>query len=108
MKATLLIFFLVTGIPAGIQFKQRHDLEERAATAAHTLRDIYVLTPHQTLRIVYVNAWQGNVCMEYVVDDAREQSFIRYAVFEKDSKLVNYDFSEEDIEYSGEGAEGGI
>ena len=44
MKATLLIFFLVTGIPAGIQFKQRHDLEERAATAAHTLRDIYVLS----------------------------------------------------------------
>ena len=29
MKVTLLIFFLVTGIPAGVQFKQRHDLEER-------------------------------------------------------------------------------
>jgi hypothetical protein len=41
VKATLLIFFLVTGIPAGVQFKQRHDLGERAATAAHTLRNIY-------------------------------------------------------------------
>ena len=26
MKVTLLIFLLVTGIPAGFQFKQRHDL----------------------------------------------------------------------------------
>jgi hypothetical protein len=29
--------------------------------------------------------------MEYVVDDARQQGLIRYAVFEKDSKFVNYD-----------------
>ena len=36
--------------------------------------------------------------MEYVVDDAREQSFIRYAVFEKDSKFVNYDLDQKDIE----------
>jgi hypothetical protein len=66
----------VTGIPAGFQFKQPHDLEDRAAT----------------------NSWTGNVCMEYVADDAREQSFIRYAVFEKDSKFVNYDLGQEDIE----------
>jgi hypothetical protein len=45
-----------------------------------------------------MNAWQGNVFMEYVVDDALEQSFIRYAVFEKDSKFVNYDLSQEDLE----------
>ena len=38
MKATLLIFFLVTGIPAGFQFKQRHDLEERAVTGVATRR----------------------------------------------------------------------
>ena len=30
MKATLLVFFLVTGIPACFQFKQRHDLEKHA------------------------------------------------------------------------------
>jgi hypothetical protein len=47
---------------------------------------------------VYMNAWQRNDCMEYVVDDARQQSFIRYAVFEKNSKLVNYDLGQEDIE----------
>jgi hypothetical protein len=64
----------VTGIPAGFQFKQRHDLEERAVTAARTLHEIYVLTPNQSLRIVYANSWTGNVCMEYVVDDARQQS----------------------------------
>jgi hypothetical protein len=40
----------------------------------------------------------GNVCMEYVVDDAREKSFIRYAVFEKNSKFVNYDLGQEEIE----------
>jgi hypothetical protein len=98
MKATLLIFFLVTGIQASVQFKQRHDVEERAVTAARTLHETYVLTPNQSLRIVYANSWTGNVCVEYVVDDAREQSFIRYAVFEKDSKFVNYDLAEEDIE----------
>jgi hypothetical protein len=98
VKATLLIFFLETGIPAGFQFKQRHDLEEGAATAAHTLHEIYVLTPNQSLSMVYMNAWQGNVCVEYVVDDARQQSFIRYVVFEKNSKFVNYDLNEDDIE----------
>jgi hypothetical protein len=36
--------------------------------------------------------------MEYVVDDARQQSLIRYAVFEKNSKFVNYDLGQEDIE----------
>jgi hypothetical protein len=45
-----------------------------------------------------VNSWTGNVCMEYVVDDARRQSLIRYAVFEKNSKFVNYDLGPEDIE----------
>jgi len=98
VKATLLIFFLATGIPAGFQFKQRHDLEERAVTAARTLHEIYVLTPNQSVRLVYMNAWQRNVCMEYVVDDARAQSFIKYAVFEKDSTFVSYDLDQEDIE----------
>jgi hypothetical protein len=70
VEATLLIFFLVTSIPAGFQFKQRRDLEERAVTAARTLHEIYVLTPNQSVRLVYMNAWQRNVCMEYVVDDA--------------------------------------
>jgi len=87
VKAPLLIFFRLTGIPAGFQFKQRHDLEERAVTAARTLHEIYVLTPNQGLRIVYANSWTRNVYMEYVVDDARQQSLIRYAVFEKNSKF---------------------
>ena len=39
--------------------------------------------------------------MEYVADDARQQSLIRYAVFEKDSKFVNYDLGQEDIEDRG-------
>ena len=98
MKATLLIFFLVTGPHASLRFKQRHDLEGRAVTAARTLHEIYVLTPNQSLRIVYANSWTGNVCIEYLVDDARQESLIRYAVFEKNSKLVNYDLSEEEIE----------
>jgi hypothetical protein len=98
VKATLLIFFLVTGIPTGVQLKQRYDLEERAVVAARTLHEIYVLTPNQSLRIVYANSRRGNVCMEYVVDDARQQSLIRYAVFEKSSTLVNYDLGQEDIE----------
>ena len=92
-----LIFFLLTGIPACVQFKQRHDLEERTSEAARSLHNLYVLTPNQTLRIVYANAWMGNVCVEYVADDAREQSFIRYAVLEKNSKVVEYDLYEEDI-----------
>lgn len=98
MKVLFLFFFLATGIPAGVQLQQQHDLEERAAMAAHTLHEIYVLTPNQTLGIVYANAWQGNVCTEYVIDDAREQSFIRYAVFEKESKFVNYDLDQDDVE----------
>lgn len=36
--------------------------------------------------------------MEYVVDDARERSFIKYAVFEKGTKFVNYDLDEVAIE----------
>jgi hypothetical protein len=98
VKAALLIFFLVTGIPAGIQLKQRQDLEKRTVTAVRTLHGIYVLTPNQSLRIVYANSWTGNVCMAYVVDDARQQSLIRHAVFEKNSKCVNYDLGQEDIE----------
>jgi hypothetical protein len=35
--------------------------------------------------------------MEYVVDDARQQSLIRYPVFEKNSKFVNYDLGQDDI-----------
>lgn len=62
MKSALLIFFLATGIPACVQLKQRHDLEERASKAMRTLQNIYVLTPNQSLRIVYANVWQGNVC----------------------------------------------
>jgi hypothetical protein len=62
------------------------------------LRSIYVRTPNQDLRIVFANAWQGNICLEYLVDDARKQSFIRYAVFEKDSKSeINYDMDQEDL-----------
>jgi hypothetical protein len=80
----------IPGVYAGAR-RERYDLEERAATAARTLHKIYVLTPNQSLRIVYANSWTGNVYMEYVADDAREQSFIRYAVFEKNSKFVNYD-----------------
>jgi hypothetical protein len=38
------------------------------------------------------------VCLEYVVDDAREQSFIKFAVFEKDSKSeINYDMDQEEL-----------
>ena len=50
------------------------------------------------MRIVYMNSWTGNVCTEYLVDEAREQSFIKYAVFEKDSRFLNYDLGQEDIE----------
>jgi hypothetical protein len=35
--------------------------------------------------------------MEYLVDDAREQSSIRYAVLERDSKSVNFDLDQEDV-----------
>jgi len=98
MKATLLIFFLATGIPACIQLKERHDMEERTATTARTLRHIYVMTPNQSLRIVYANSWMGNICMEYVSQDAREQGSIRYAVLEKGSRTVNYDLDQDDLE----------
>jgi hypothetical protein len=98
LKVALLIFFLATGIFAATKFKQQHDLENHAVTAARTLRKIYEVTPNQSLRIVYANAWKGNVCMEYLVDDSREQSFTRFAVFEKDSKTVNYDLDQDDIE----------
>jgi hypothetical protein len=36
--------------------------------------------------------------MEYLTYDARELGEIRYAVFEKDSKFVNYDLDREDVE----------
>ena len=98
MKIALLVFFLASGIPAVVQLKERRDMEERTVMAARTLRNMYILTPNQSLRIVYANGWMGNVCMEYVVDDAREQSFIRYAVFEKNSKFVNYDLDPDDLE----------
>ena len=97
MKATLLIFFPLTGVPA-IQLKERHDMEECAATAGAILNNIYVLTPNQSRRIVYANSWMGNVCMEYVVDDAREQSLIGYAVFDKNPRFVNYDLERDDLE----------
>ena len=45
-----------------------------------------------------MNSWTGNVCTEYLVDEAREQRFIKYAVFEKDSRFLNYDLGQEDIE----------
>lgn len=97
MKITLLIFFLLTGIPASIQFEQRRELEERASMAARTLRNVYVLTPNQSVRVVYANAWRGAICFEYVADDARTQPIIRYAIVEKDSKFVNYDLDLEDV-----------
>jgi len=37
-----------------------------------------------------MNAWQGNVCMEYVVDEARQQRSVRYDVFEKDDSSGDY------------------
>jgi len=99
MKYLLSIFILSAGVFAAAQYKGQCDLEERAVTAVCILLSIYVRTPSQDLKIVYANAWMGNVCMEYVGDDAREHSFIRYAVFEKDSKLeITYDLDREDIE----------
>ena len=73
-------------------------LEERAATAARILHGTYALTASQTLRIVYMNSSVGNVCTEYVVDDARKQSFVKYAVFEKSSRFLNYDLDQDDID----------
>lgn len=73
-------------------------MEARTVAAVRTLHSLYSLTPNQSLKIVYANAWEGNVCMEYVADDARQQSFIRYAVLPKGSQFVNYDLDEGDIE----------
>lgn len=98
LAAMLAIFFLAVGVGAAVRLKKQRDLEERAATAARILRGTYALTPSQTVRIVYMNSWMGNVCTEYLVDDAREQSLIKFAVFEKDSRFVNYDLDEDDIE----------
>ena len=36
--------------------------------------------------------------VQCVVDNARDQSFIKYAVFDKDSKFLNYDLDQESIE----------
>jgi len=99
MKAILSILLLATGIAAGTQLEHQHNLEERAKTAARTLRSIYALTPSESIRIVSaVAANSGNICLEYVEQDAREQSSIRYAVLEKGSKTVNYDLDQEDLE----------
>jgi hypothetical protein len=77
----------------------QHPTLKSALVRLHAqLHEIYVLTPNQSVRLVYMNASQRNVCMEYVVDDARAQSFIKYAVFEKDSKFVNNDLDQDDIE----------
>ena len=46
------------------------------------------------MRAVYAISWMGNACVEYVVDDAREQSL----TFEKGSKFLNYDLDQDDIE----------
>jgi hypothetical protein len=62
-----------------------------------TLRGVYVQTSNESLKIVYANAWKGNVCLEYMTYDARELGEIRYAVFEEGSNFVNYDLTEEDI-----------
>jgi hypothetical protein len=45
-----------------------------------------------------MNSSVGNVCTEYVVDDARKQSFVKYAVFEKSSRFLNYDLDQDDID----------
>ena len=66
-------------------------------TAVRTLRDIYVSTPSQSLQIVYASTSNGNVCMEYLTYDARELGEIRYTVFEKNAKFMNYDLAEGDI-----------
>jgi len=99
LPATLLAAFLLAVVVFGtVQFKKRRDLEQRTTLAVRILRSIYVRTPNQDLKIVYANAWHGNICLEYVVEDAREQGSIRYGVFEKDSKFVNYDLDQEGIE----------
>jgi len=98
MKYLLTIFLLSAGVFAAAQYKGQHNLEERAVTAVRILHNSYVLTTDQTLRIVYMNSSMGNVCTEYLVDDAREQSFIRFAVFEKGSKFLNYDLDQDGIE----------
>jgi len=62
------------------------------------LRHIYVLTENQTFRLVSANTWLGNVCFEYVSEDARHQPSISYAIFEKDSKAVEYGLDQSDLE----------
>ena len=37
-----------------------------------------------------MNAWQGNACMEHVVDEARQQRLVRYDVSEKDDSPGDY------------------
>ena len=68
LSAGSLLVIVTTGISAGVQLKHKRELEERATIAARILQNTYVLTPSQKVRIVYANAWQGNVCVEYVVD----------------------------------------
>lgn len=97
VSATALLVIMATNVPAGVQMEQRWELEERSSMAARTLQNIYVLTLHQSMRVVYANAWAGRVCIEYLTDDARSQPIIRYAVLEKNSKFVEFDLDEEDI-----------
>ena len=98
MKYLLAIFFLGVGVFAAAEYKRQHDLENRAVTAVRILHSICVRTPNEDLQIVYANTWRGNVCVEYVFDDAREQSSIRFAVLEEGSKFLNYDLDQDDIE----------
>jgi len=50
------------------------------------------------LRIVYANSWMGNTCVELVVDDARQQPLITYAVFKKGDQFVNYNLGPDDLD----------
>lgn len=61
------------------------------------MRSIYVVTENQSLRVLcQFMDWKHVI--EYLTDDARRQSFIRYAVLPKDSQFVNYDMNREDFD----------
>jgi len=98
LAVLLSAFLLAVAVVGAVQFKKRRDLDQHTILAVQILRSLYVRTPNQDLRIVFANAWHGNVCLEYVSQDAREQDSIRYAVFEKDSKSeIDYDMDQEDL-----------
>ena len=98
LKYTLVIFLAMVSVAAILQKVEQHDREKRTIVAVRTLHNIYVLTPSQSLKIVYANSWAGNTCLEYVTDDARQLSMIRFAVLEKDSQSINYDMDRDDLE----------